>query len=85
MDWIKSLFSSQRKRKEEIHIRNALTAITVVLAIYLTVANRYRVINRVFKYPFLRRLVIHFALKIPFVRNKLSGIVFHQNQIPSVE
>ncbi|WP_273753139.1 hypothetical protein [Alkalicoccobacillus gibsonii] len=56
-----------------------------MLAIYLTVANRYRVINGVFKYPFLRRMIIHFALKIPFIRNKLSGIVFHQSQVPSVE
>ncbi|MCM2677799.1 hypothetical protein [Alkalicoccobacillus plakortidis] len=46
---------------------------------------RYRMVNSIFKYQLLRRVAVHLALKIPFIRDKLSGVVFQKEQVPSME
>lgn len=79
---IKNTSPSQRITKEEISIRNILTALALLIAGYALVTNRYRVINGLFKYQLIRRTMIHLALKLPFVRDKLYTLVFHKEQVP---
>ncbi|TSB46713.1 hypothetical protein [Alkalicoccobacillus porphyridii] len=81
----KHSFVTTYNKKEEILIRNLLTAIALFTAVYILVTNRYRVINRIFKYQLLRRTIIHLALKLPFVRDKLYSIVFHNDQVPRMD
>ncbi|MDQ0205595.1 hypothetical protein J2S05_000369 [Alkalicoccobacillus murimartini] len=62
-----------------------MTVLALVTALYIVITYRYRMINSIFKYQFLRKTVIHLALKLPFVRDKLSGIVFQKENVPSME
>ncbi|WP_449536977.1 hypothetical protein [Ferdinandcohnia sp. Marseille-Q9671] len=54
-----------------------LTRMTILVGgIYAVYRYRYRIFNRVFGNPAIRRIFISTSMKIPFIRNKMMNQAF---------
>lgn len=60
-------------------IRWVLQVFAIGLAVYVSYANRYRLLNLILANGMIRKFLVTRSLNIPFVRDRMMGTVFNRN------
>ncbi|WP_456278286.1 hypothetical protein [Bacillus sp. AK128] len=57
-------------------MRNSILITTIVLFLFTLVKKRYKVLNSILRNPMIRRLVVKFAMQLPFIRQQFLKQAF---------